>query len=340
MGAVTRTRIGQELNAALHRLMADDQGLHLLGQDIADPYGGAFKVTRGLSTGFPGRVLSTPISESAIVGMGTGLALCGEPAIVEIMFGDFAGLAFDMLVNFASKAVTMYGRTIPVPLLVRCPTGGNRGYGPTHSQSLQKHFLGVPSLDLFELTPFHEPYPLLRHILAGGRPAMLFEDKVLYGATGYRDGRADGPHHYRMHGDPAVGWAEAYLPDIEEDPVVLLASGGTAHRAMRAARTLLLDHEIICVVLVPARLYPLDLEPVLPVLRRAQRVVVIDDGPPGSSWAGEVAIGVYRELWPPPFGPVGMVQSKNSVIPAASHLERSVLVQAKDIVSAVLEPAG
>ncbi len=87
-------------------------------------------------------MLSTPLSEGTLVGAGAGLALAGEKAIVEIMFSDFVTLAFDQIVNFAAKSTTMYGRPVPVPLIVRCPTGGRRGYGPTHSQSLQKHFVG------------------------------------------------------------------------------------------------------------------------------------------------------------------------------------------------------
>ena len=144
------------LNRGLHTVFANDPRVYLLGEDVLDPYGGAFKVTRGLSTRYPDRVLTTPISEGAIVGVGNGLALAGDRAIVEVMFGDFVTLAFDQIVNFAAKSVAMYGRRLPMHLVVRCPVGGNRGYGPTHSQCPQKHFVGVPDLALFEVSPFRE----------------------------------------------------------------------------------------------------------------------------------------------------------------------------------------
>ncbi|MFC7644147.1 hypothetical protein ACFQX6_28000 [Streptosporangium lutulentum] len=146
-------RVAENLNAALHGLLDDDPTAYLLGEDILDPYGGAFKVTKGLSTRFPGRVIGTPISEGALTGVAAYLALTGNTAVAEIMFGDFVALAFDQLCNFASKSVSMYGRRLPLRMVVRCPTGGGRGYGPTHSQSLQKHFVGMPGLSLYEMSP-------------------------------------------------------------------------------------------------------------------------------------------------------------------------------------------
>src|SRR4030042_540848 len=98
----------ESLNSALHRAFAADEHVLLLGEDVLDPYGGAFKVTRGLSTAFPGRVLTTPISEAGIVGLAVGMALRGLRPVVEIMFGDFLTLAADQLINHAAKFGWMY----------------------------------------------------------------------------------------------------------------------------------------------------------------------------------------------------------------------------------------
>src|ERR1051325_11721883 len=105
-------RYVESLNLALHRLMAERDDVYLLGEDILDPYGGAFKVARGLSTKFPERVLTTPISEAVIVGLGTGMALRGMRPIVEIMFGDFLMLAADQIVNQAAKFRWMYNEQV------------------------------------------------------------------------------------------------------------------------------------------------------------------------------------------------------------------------------------
>jgi pyruvate dehydrogenase E1 component beta subunit len=96
------------LGEALHSALAEDQRVVVLGEDIADPYGGAFKVTRGLSTEFPQRVRTTPISEGAIAGVAAGLALAGYRPIAEVMFGDFLALCFDQILNHIAKYEAMY----------------------------------------------------------------------------------------------------------------------------------------------------------------------------------------------------------------------------------------
>jgi acetoin:2,6-dichlorophenolindophenol oxidoreductase subunit beta len=115
--------------------MASDERVVLIGEDLLDPYGGAFKVTRGLSSAFPDRVLSTPISEAGMVGVATGMAMRGLRPVVEIMFGDFVTLVADQIINHATKFSWMYNDQVKVPLVIRTPMGGRRGYGPTHSQS-------------------------------------------------------------------------------------------------------------------------------------------------------------------------------------------------------------
>ena len=152
------------LNQALRELLKENKGVYIIGEDIRDPYGGAFKVTKGLSLDFPDRVLNTPISEAAIVGIATGMAMRGLKPIVEIMFGDFITLAADQIVNHATKFNMMYANKVNVPLVIRTPMGGGRGYGPTHSQSLEKYFLGVPGLSVIAPSHFHNPGELLKPV--------------------------------------------------------------------------------------------------------------------------------------------------------------------------------
>ncbi|MFE7755034.1 2-oxo acid dehydrogenase subunit E2 [Streptomyces sp. NPDC057429] len=321
-------RVVETLNAALHRLFEERPSLHLLGEDVLDPYGGAFKVTRGLSTRHPDRVFGTPISEAGITGVAGGLALAGDQAIVEMMFGDFAALAFDQVLNLISKSVTMYGDRVPMPVVVRCPVGGNRGYGPTHSQSLQKHFLGVPNLALYETSPFHDPYAQLAECLDRG-PAMLFEDKVLYTRRMFREGVVDEHHGYALLGGP-TGWAHVSPVDGTSADVVLVCPGGTAHRALDAAR-LLRARGLTTHVLVPARLYPPDLEPVLPLLAGARLVAVAEESTEGGTWGAEIAARVHTRIWAELRAPVLLLSSADSVVPTAPHLEAGVLLGAERI---------
>ncbi|MFD9869350.1 2-oxo acid dehydrogenase subunit E2 [Streptomyces niveus] len=321
-------RVVEALNGALHRLFDERPSLHLLGEDVLDPYGGAFKVTRGLSTRHPDRVLGTPISEAGITGVAGGLALAGDQAVVEMMFGDFAALAFDQVLNLISKSVTMYGERVPMPVVVRCPVGGNRGYGPTHSQSVQKHFLGIPNLALYETSPFHDPYAQLAEGLDHG-PAMLFEDKVLYTRRVFRDGVVDEGHRYELLGGP-TGWAHITPVDAAPADVVLMCPGGTAHRALDAAR-LLRGRGLTTHVLVPARLYPPDLEPVLPLLAGARLVAVAEESTAGGTWGAEIAARVHGRIWAELRAPVTLLSSADSVVPTAPHLEAEVLLGAERI---------
>ncbi|ALE82793.1 transketolase C-terminal domain-containing protein [Pseudonocardia sp. HH130629-09] len=331
------TRVAEDLNYALHELFARRDDLYLLGEDIADPYGGAFKITRGLSDVYPDQVLPTPISESGFVGVASGLALAGDAAVVEIMFGDFATLCFDQLVNFASKSVSMYGRTIPMRLVVRCLVGGHRGYGPTHSQSLQKHFIGIPHLWLHEMSPFHGNLDVLTRILERGEPCVFFEDKSLYPAAMCTSGAIDELFAVEPL-DGAGDWARVALADgAPEDSYdcLLIAPGGAALRAVRAMRELVLEDEIDCRLLVPSQLYPVEAAVVEREHIDGVPVVVVEEGTAGGSWGTEVASHLHDRLWGCLPGPVWSVCSRPSTIPADTGLEREVLLGEDNIRDAV-----
>ncbi|MFI2713831.1 2-oxo acid dehydrogenase subunit E2 [Micromonospora sp. NPDC018662] len=332
-------RVSENLNRALHELFAADDRVWLLGEDVADPYGGAFKVTRGLSTAYPDRVLSTPLSENGITGVAGGLALCGDTVIVEIMFGDFAGLAFDPILNLLTKSVSMYGERTPMRVVIRCPVGGGRGYGATHSQSVQKHFIGIPHLALFELSPLHDAADVLAAALRRGEPAMLFEDKILYTRRRYVDGRVDDRFAVEMRGADR-NWARVHDPAADTAPTLVIAPGGVADRAIAAARDAAGRGRAV-EVLVPARLYPVDVDGLRGVLDGAAGVIVAEESTAGGTWGGEVAARLHAEAWPLLRRPVELVSSADRVIPSAPHLERAVLLGADTILERIMRvPAG
>ncbi len=327
-------RHAEQLNRTLHALMEQDDRVYLLGQDIGDPYGGAFKVTRGLSSRFGSRVVSTPISEAGIAGAAAGLALAGDTAIAEVMFSDFASLAFDQLVNFASKSVSMYGHRLPLRMVLRCPTGAGRSYGPTHSQSLQKHFIGVPGLSLYEMSPFHETGPVFREMIDRAEPALFFEDKILYTQAGFSDGIVDDLFRYDLD---QAGNARVFLDRPGDAACALIATGGVAYRAVRAIRGLLLDRDISCTLTVPSRLYPLDAGALAAAVGGASTVLVAEESTAGGTWGAEVAHALHERGWDRLRRPVTLIHSAGSVIPAAAHLEEKMLVSETCIRSAIVE---
>lgn len=323
-------RVAVNLNRALHALMDSDPGAYVIGEDIADPYGGAFKVTKGLSDQHPERVLSAPLSEGGIVGVAAGLALAGNRVVAEMMFSDFAALAFDQLVNFAAKSVSMYGRRVPMSMVVRCPTGGNRGYGPTHSQSLQKHFIGIPALQLREVSPFHDNQRVLNSMLARKEPGVLFEDKVLYTRAMHQAGKVDDLFRYELLSD-TNDTARVFAADCGEPDWIVLAPGGLTERVVTALRTLLIEEEIVCELLVPSRLYPFDAKSLLPVLCRSARVCVAEDSTADGTWGALLAQQIHELMWGRLTRAVLLLSARPSIIPAAVHLEREVLPQPSTI---------
>lgn len=325
------------LGAALERCLESDDRVVLLGEDLADPYGGAFKVTRGLSTRFPDRVLSTPISEGAIAGVSAGLALAGHRPIAEIMFGDFVTLAFDQVVNHITKYQAMYAGRATCPVVLRAPMGGHRGYGPTHSQSLEKHLLGIPHLRTVAASLFHDPLAVLRDALAGDTPVFHVEHKLLYPQhlalpVDGRVGRLLAAVHPAPDGLPAITLSAVPRADCT---VTVVAYGYQAWLAARVVETLAVEEEVFAELVVPAQIAPLDLEPVLASARATRRVVTVEEGTAGWSWGTEVAAQVGTALFGGLRAPTEVVASRPTVIPSSREREHDVLVGEDRIRTAV-----
>jgi 2-oxoisovalerate dehydrogenase E1 component len=162
----------------------------VLGEDVRNKnglftkdYGGAFKITGDLSDAYPEAVINTPISEQALIGVGTGLSLTGRESSVEIMFGDFMTLTLDQVYQHISKFTVMFGATVGMPLVIRSPMGGRRGYGPTHSQSIERFFLGMPGVTVSYVNKYSPLEELLREGLSKKIPQILFEHKLCYSST-------------------------------------------------------------------------------------------------------------------------------------------------------------
>ncbi len=281
----------QAIRQALADAMQEDHRILLLGEDIRDPYGGAFKVTAGLSTLFDDRVHNTPISEAALVGIGNGLALAGWRPVVEIMFGDFLMLAADQILNHAAKFAWMYNQQVHVPILVRTPMGGYRGYGPTHSQCLEKHLLGLPDTQVLALHQRCCPYSLYRELLGRiDRPTLVIENKELYSQ------RADVavPEGWELRATSGAFPTVVLSPDADPE-LTILTYGGMAGRAEAAMIALGQQQELPSELLVPTRLYPLDFEPILESVGRTGRLLIVEEAQGFAGFGSEVLARVLEE---------------------------------------------
>lgn len=332
----------QSLNASLHQLMDGDERVVVLGEDILDPYGGAFKVTRGLSTKHPARVLTTPISEAAIVGLASGLALRGLRPIAEIMFGDFLMLAGDQLVNHAAKFRWMYNDRVRVPMVVRAPMGARRGYGPTHSQSLEKHFMGVPGL--WMVAPHVvaaggaiSPGSLLRQAAAWDEPVVFIESKTCYG---------------RLVLDDVPSMRATVVSDAESFPTLLLQGegdgapdallwcyGGMVPVCLEAVQHLREVEGLRVDVAIVSQLSPVPSAHIEQIVAASATALFLyaEEASVSYGWTAEVLAEVQQHLGGRGNTTHVRMGAAHTPIPSARDLERDALPQAQDIIDRVLE---
>jgi 2-oxoisovalerate dehydrogenase E1 component len=325
-----KKRMGELLYAAFLKLFQEKPETVLIGEDIEGPYGGAFKISRDLSQLFPGRVRNTPISEAAITGIGTGLALGGYAPMVEIMFGDFLTLTLDQLLQHASKFRRMYNSQVRVPLIVRTPMGGKRGYGPTHSQSIEKHFLGIPDLQVVALNLRLSPEVVYEALAGGDIPALVIENKILY--TRFLD-TDEAPGFSVLFSDERLPTVRI-APQGSNPDVTVFCYGGTLEDVQKAVWKAFDQDEICCEIICPTLIHPLNAEPVLASVRKSGRLLCVEEGPSFAALGSELIARVAEAKVP-------LVGCKrigfNSIIPSCGPLELTQLPHPESIQAAIKE---
>ena len=326
-------KVVDSLNAALRAILAEHPEAVVAGEDIIDPYGGAFKVTRGLSTDYPDQVLPTPISEAAIVGLAVGAALRGMLPVAEIMFGDFLTLAADQIINHAAKFHWVYNHQVAVPLTIRTPMGGRRGYGATHSQSLEKMFLGVPGLRTVAIHRRHDPGAMLHFaVTRDPNPVLFVEHKLLYPQPiesapppGFDAPAVESAPYPTLH------WRPSGAPG----DFTLVTYGYCAEIAEQAIDLLFNEYEWLPEYILVAQLSPLRAQPIVESVARTRRLVVLEEGCPAFGFgAGVVAAATQGADVRLRARTVGAAELP---IPCARALEDAVLPAAADVVAAVVE---
>jgi pyruvate/2-oxoglutarate/acetoin dehydrogenase E1 component len=273
--------------------------------------------------------------------------------VVEIMFGDFMTLAVDQLINHAGKLRWMYNDQVQLPLVVRAPMGGRRGYGPTHSQSLEKLFLGAPGLTV--LAPFHlaggagSPGDLLRWAILGqAGPVVFIENKVQYllplldePALADFEVRVipdEGERSQAMSAGSAFTLSPcSYLLSIKSAPpavLTLAAYGYMAELARQAQLKLAYEQEIFTELFVPTRLAPFNLGPALESAGRTRRLLVIEEGTRSLGWGAEVAAQAAETLGQGLLR-VQRLAADDLPLPAAPLLEGAALPDVAGIIQKV-----
>ena len=326
----------QSLNEALHELFETDSRVYLIGEDLLDPYGGAFKVSRGLSTKFPDRVITTPISEAGITGIGAGMALRGLRPIVELMFGDFITLSTDQIINHIAKFRQMYDNQVDVPIVIRTPMGGGRGYGPTHSQSLEKLFLGIPGLKVVAPSHFHNSGELLKKVVSQeSDPVLFIENKLLYPMRLTLESDKTLQIESR---DDKLGYPVTIVRNFDEgaEDVVIITYGGYSGVLEPILRTMK-SEEINITACFPSLISATPMSVLADIVKPCGRVILIEEGAGNYGWTAETAAQIYEMSGKFLKRPIKRIVSYDSVIPAAKHLENDVLPNTGLIENAIEE---
>lgn len=319
------------INAALRDLLSTDNNVIVLGEDLHEPYGGAFKVTAGLSSDFAGRVISTPISEAGITGAGIGLALAGKRPVVEIMFADFLSLCMDQIYNHAVKFPGMFPE-VDVPLVIRAPCGGRRGYGPTHSQSPENIFVSVPGLTVIYGSHRHNVGQLLADtVRRWPNPTIFLEHKLLYG-------EAQDPVDYSLVPANAADPGAELFPTLRRGSatpdVTLVSFGGMLPLVERAAKRLAEEEELEVEIITPSMLAPLPRQTLLSALLQRSHIAVVEESHHEFGVSAEILASLAEAGYR---GKVIRIGTPPAPIASARSLERDQLPDEQTIVSKVLD---
>lgn len=338
------TSVLESLNQALHFSLESDQSVYILGEDILDPYGGAFKITKGVSTAYPDRTLTTPVSEAGIVGVATGMALRGLRPVVEIMFGDFITLAADQMINHLAKFRYMYNDLVRVPLVIRAPMGGRRGYGPTHSQSLEKLFLGIPGIKIIAACNFGDPGKLLYDaIIKDLDPVLFIENKILYSLPvhGFGENGELSIKEIKPSQPPTPNHAIEYPPanrinliDAPLPSITIATYGYMGEICTQAALKLAYESEIFTEVIVFNQLTPFVIEPLLESLRITKKLLAVEEGTYTMGWGAEILSRSIEEFRQDRMI-AARVASADTPIPASGSLEKSTFPDVDDVIQAI-----
>jgi 2-oxoisovalerate dehydrogenase E1 component len=321
---------GLTVGAAIGRALRDgldrDPEMVILGEDLHDPYGGAFKVTKGLSTAYPDRVISTPISEAGITGAAIGLALQGRTTVVEIMFADFLTLCADQLYNHATKFPYLFDSSMS--LVMRSPAGGGRGYGPTHSQSPESLMAAIPGLAVVYPGYRHDCGAVLTSIFRNCRSPVLFlEHKLLYP-------HPQGPGDFVPHAKTDL--TRMFPAMVRRAPaadLTIVTYGGALMVVEDAVKVLEEDEELSVEVIVPCLLTPEGLVDALAAVSTG-RICVVEECPAqfsvGSQIIAELGKGGAKAA-------ITHLGARPVPILSARTLEQEVLVGSDDILKASLD---
>jgi acetoin:2,6-dichlorophenolindophenol oxidoreductase subunit beta len=324
--------IREAINRTIAEEMERDESVIALGEDIVggmgtaggpEAIGGIWGATGGLYAKFgPGRVIDTPISESAIVGAAAGAALAGKRPIAELMFADFVGVSLDQIWNQMAKFRYMFGGKTKCPAVIRLIYGAGMNAAAQHSQSVYAMMTSMPGLKIALPATPADAKGLLTEAIRDDDPVLFFEHKAMFGVKG------EVPE-----GEHRVPFGHARLTR-EGGDVTIVTCGRMVNFSEKAADKLAAEG-IGCDVIDLRTTSPLDEEAILDSAEQTGRLVVVDESPPRCSLAADIAALVSAKAFTALKAPPELVTAPHTPIPFARELERAWLPSPQKIEEAV-----
>ena len=309
------------IRAALEAELSDDDRVFIAGIDVGAG-GNVFGLTRGLADQFGRRVRDTPISETAIIGLGVGAAMAGMRPVVELMYLDFLGVCFDQLLNQAAKLPFMTGGSAEMALTVRTQFGAGRSSGSQHSQSLEVLLAHIPGLSVVMPSTPADTYGLLRAAIQDPNPVIFIENRLLYGMKGPQP-----PSDYVL----PIG--KSAVVRLGTD-VTVVSISRMVHEAVAAAG--IVAEEGISVEVIDLRsVTPLDTGPILDSVHKTSRLLIAHEAAVPFGIGAEIAAIVAREGFWDLDAPIERIGTAATPPPYAPNLERAWLPDRDDIADAI-----
>jgi 2-oxoisovalerate dehydrogenase E1 component beta subunit len=312
------------INDALHYEMERDPSVFLIGEDIGS-FGGAFKATKGLFQKFgKERVIDTPIAEAGIVGAAIGASLFGYRPVAEMQFSDFITNAFNQIVTIA--ATTSYRWDMPVPIVVRCPSGGGISGGPFHSRNPEVWFAHQPGLKIVCPGTPEDAKGLLISAIRDNSPVLYFEHKRLY-----RSLKSEVPD-----GEFTVPIGKAQIAREGSD-LSIITYGGTLPLAVQVAEEFSSEGKANIEVLDLRSLVPLDKDAIFASVRKTNRALILHEDNLTAGFGAELAALITEHAFESLDAPVRRLASFDSPVPFAPNLEKQVLPDKTTLRKALLD---
>ena len=315
----------EALNQAMREEMRRDEGVFLMGEEVA-AYQGAYKVSKGLLDEFGDkRVVDSPITELGFAGLGVGAAMVGLRPIIEFMTFNFSILATDQIINSAAKMRYMSGGQFKIPIVFRGPNGSAFQVSSQHSQALESWFAHFPGLKVVMPSTPADAKGLLKSSIRDDDPVIFLEQERMYGLKG------------EVSDDPDFT-VPLGVADIKREgkDATIIARSLTVPLALKAAEEL--EKEGVSVEVVdPRTIRPLDIDTIIRSVQKTNRVVIVEESHAFCGVGAEISAQIMERAFDSLDAPVKRISSADAPMPYARNLEQLALPDVAKIVAAVRE---